>query len=484
MHARDTVPLPSRPPAPPAAATLAATPRRWLAVSPLAVLLLGSLAVKLALWARYVVGADPAVLLKDDAGSYHDSARALLETGTFSISPLPPLLPQTLRTPGYPSFLAAVYAVFGERPAAALLVQILLSVATLALVYVLVRALWGGRVALLAAALLALDVPSIRFSLLPLTETLFTLLLVAALGCGVALLTRRDQRRRWALGLGLALAACAFVRPAAYYLVVPVALGVLVHARRSGWGTRESAWTLALLVIPYAAAVGGWQMRNQRVSGSTAFSQLDGTVLLLYRGAAVVARRDGIGFDEAQRRLAAAYAAGPRDPHTTRDNQRWKAAGIELIRENPGIYARVVAAGIVRPLLEPAGLALSRPDPPAPEPGWREESSRLGPWAAARARIARRGALHTASFALDVLLVLVTLLAAAYALARLAAERRFSVVDAFLMGVVLYVLLIHAGATSGVRTRVPLQPVLALYAARGLVELRTRRRTTTHSALA
>jgi hypothetical protein len=450
-------------------------PRGRRRIPPIALVLLASLAVKLALWAWFVASADPAALLKDDAASYHDSARALLETGTFSVSPHPPLYPQVYRTPGYPSFLAAVYAVAGERPAAAVLVQLFLSVATIALAYLLARGLWGARVALLAAALLALDVSSLLFSLLPLTETLFTFLLVAALACGAALLTR-PERRRWALGLGLLLATCTLVRPAAYYLALPVAVGVLVHALRAGWGARAAAWTLALLLLPYCAVIGGWRYRNHRLSGNSAFTQVDATVLLLFRGSAIVARRDGIGMAEARARVEAAYDVRPDDPRTTRDNERWRRAGIALIRQNPGIYARVVASGVLQTLLVPGGLTLGRTDSPAPEPGWRDEARGGGAVATLRERLARRGPLYSATFALDALLVVATLLAAAYGLARLAARRRISVVDVYLLGVVLYLLLVHAGPTAGVRTRVPIAPVLALYAARGVAAVLARRR--------
>ena len=113
----------------------------------------------------------------------------------------------------------------------------------------------------------------------------------------------------------------------------------------------------------------------------------------------------------------------------------------------------------------------------APEPGWSDERRRAGPVEGVAARLARRGPLYSATFLLDALLVVVTTGAAAYAVARLAAERRLSVFDVFLLGVVLYLLLVQAGATSDARGRVPIEPVLALYAARGLVGLGARPRS-------
>jgi hypothetical protein len=471
MHARSPRPpvsIPSRPAASTASVQLL---RRagWTAPRALFAVLLGSLAVKLALWARYVATADPASLLRADAGEYHDSARALLETGTFSVSPALPLLPQTFRTPGYPSFLAAIYALVGERPAAALLVQLVLSVVTLGVVYLLARELWGERVALLATALLAVDVGSLHLSLALLTETLFTLLLVAVLACGIGVLTRPD-RRRWALAMGIALVACVLVRPVAYYLVVPVALGLAVHGIRARWGRRETAMVLALLLIPYCAAVGAWRYRNYRLTGSSAFTRVDATVLLFYRGAAIVARRDGISLEEARARLRAEFGGAPGDPITAADAARWRREGIELIRRNPGIYARVVASGVLHSLLKPVGLRIG--DAGGTEPAWSEEQRRAGLLGGLVARLARRGPLYSASFMVSALLVIITTAAAAYAVVR--RGRALSVVDVFLLGVVLYLLLVQAGATSDARGRVPIEPVIAMFAARGLVDLGAR----------
>jgi hypothetical protein len=357
--------------------------------------------------------------------------------------------------------------VAGERPAAAVLAQIVLSVATLALIYVLARRLWGERAALLATGLLAMAVGPLQLSLQLLSETPFTLLLTCALACGVAVLTRRDGRR-WALALGLALAACCYVRPAAYYLVVPIALGLAIHGWRARWGMRETAATLALLLVPYALAVGAWQYRNQRVSGSAAFSRLDAEVLLRYRGAAVVAARDGIPFDQAQARLEAAYPSHPDHRSTPAEAARWRRVAIGLIREHPVPYARVMTIGVLRTLLVPAELSPPRAGSSPAEPGWRTELRQKGVWDALRARIGRRGALASATFAVDALRIVVVLAAAGWSVAGLVLRRRLGAVDVFLLGVALYLLLVHAGVTAGPRTRVQLEPVLALYAARGI----------------
>jgi 4-amino-4-deoxy-L-arabinose transferase-like glycosyltransferase len=149
--------------------------------------------LKLAIWG-FVAASSPDRFSRADSASYHDSARALLSHGRFAISPEEPDRPQAWRTPGYPLLLAAVYALTGERPAAAVAAQIPIGLATIAVAALIATSRWSSsRVGLLAAVLLALDLNSTGFSLLLLSETLFTLAVALALLAGIGL-QRSDGR--------------------------------------------------------------------------------------------------------------------------------------------------------------------------------------------------------------------------------------------------------------------------------------------------
>lgn len=63
----------------------------------------------------YVQSVDPSRILSRDSLSYDNSAKALLHTGCFAISPHKPHTPQTVRTPRYPVFIAVIYLIFGEK---------------------------------------------------------------------------------------------------------------------------------------------------------------------------------------------------------------------------------------------------------------------------------------------------------------------------------------------------------------------------------
>jgi 4-amino-4-deoxy-L-arabinose transferase-like glycosyltransferase len=87
----------------------------------------------------WVYAHDPGRIAYPDSASYENPARAVLQTGRYAPSPEAPARPDVMRTPGYPVLIALVYRLFGPSRAALIIVQILLSVATVGLVYDLGR---------------------------------------------------------------------------------------------------------------------------------------------------------------------------------------------------------------------------------------------------------------------------------------------------------------------------------------------------------
>jgi 4-amino-4-deoxy-L-arabinose transferase-like glycosyltransferase len=76
-----------------------------------------------------------------------------------------------------------------------ILVQIIVSVCTIAVVYSLAKVLWRSEVGIIAALLYALDPLAFEYSQLLLTETLFTFLITLAVYAGVCLALDRPARR-------------------------------------------------------------------------------------------------------------------------------------------------------------------------------------------------------------------------------------------------------------------------------------------------
>ena len=153
-----------------------------------------------------------------DTPSYVAPAESLLADGTFSRNGVP----EIVRTPGYP-LLLTIGLRFGHFEPLTVVLQIILSVASVALVYHLAWKLTASSTAALAASALAgLEPLSIIYTSFLMSETLFALLLLASLS-----LLLRYVRTSSALALvaaALMLAAATFVRPVSYYLTPAIAL--------------------------------------------------------------------------------------------------------------------------------------------------------------------------------------------------------------------------------------------------------------------
>ncbi len=162
----------------------------------------------------------PAVV--DDSRLYADIAENWLQHGVYGITDSGRIMPTLSRLPGYPAFLAAIFAVFGwSNFRAVLLVQVLFDLGTCFLVADLARRFASERAAKVAFLLTALCPFLANYSAAVLTETLeifFTALALDLALCGFARF-RNDLESNstpapltW-LGCGLSIAACILLRP-------------------------------------------------------------------------------------------------------------------------------------------------------------------------------------------------------------------------------------------------------------------------------
>jgi 4-amino-4-deoxy-L-arabinose transferase-like glycosyltransferase len=188
----------------------------------------------------------------------------------------------TLRTPGYPLFLAACRALFGARAMPPRLIQAALGALCVWLVARLVeqalpetcrnplRSVW--TVSLIAAAIAAVDPFIVANSAFLLSEALFLpLMLVAQLGMA-ALWSKPAWDRSalgWALGVGVASGAAVLVRPS--WALYPPLLGSIwltacLAQRRSALRGLAFRSTL-VMALGLVLVMAPWWVRNARIYG-------------------------------------------------------------------------------------------------------------------------------------------------------------------------------------------------------------------------
>ncbi|MFO7675628.1 MAG: glycosyltransferase family 39 protein [bacterium] len=334
------------------------------------------------------------------------------------------------RVPGYPLFLFLL----GRQVWLILLVQVLLGVATVALVWATVRRLAGPLHAPVAALIVAVDAGSVLMAGVLLAETLFTFLLASSLWLFLG------GRRAWA---AVVLGSAVLVRPVAVAAVVPLFAFLLVRV-----GRRQAlAFGLIFLLLPV-----GWAARNLTRFGRPTLST--DTAFNLYYTHAGILLREQTGCDEASvRNELVADLASDRDirnPVLLADRLAGRA--LARILGDPVRYAWIHARGTARILasvqsddiIQRVRGARARPELPG--------------WAGLRSDPAK---LLAAAFELLLLTVV-------YCAGLAAVLRRGAVpVTGLALAVGLLLVLAASPLTAG-RLRVPAMPFLAVAAA-GLV---------------
>jgi 4-amino-4-deoxy-L-arabinose transferase-like glycosyltransferase len=164
--------------------------------------------------------------------------------------------PGAWKAPGYPAWVGFWYALLGHHPLAARLVQVPVSVVTVALGWLLGRRLFGPRVALATAFLLAVYPLAWQYDGLLYSESLATPLTVGLL---VLMLGRAPSTRR-AAAFGALLGLALLVRPTSEFLLLGalVAWGLAAGWRRGLRLTLLAAALAVLVVVP-------WTIRNEIV---------------------------------------------------------------------------------------------------------------------------------------------------------------------------------------------------------------------------
>src|SRR5690606_31609092 len=170
-------------------------------------------------------------------------ARSLLASGRYAGG---------LRPPGQSSVIAASFALFGDELASARLVQVALSLVTVALVFDVVRRRVGVAAATASGLLCAVHPTLVHYAHLLCSENLYALLLVLTIWALER--AERSGAVRWAVLAGCALGLAALTRESALYLL-PIAAVWLVARRGREVALAARARAAVLLAVATLAVV-------------------------------------------------------------------------------------------------------------------------------------------------------------------------------------------------------------------------------------
>jgi len=215
----------------------------------------------------------PAVV--DDSRLYADIAKNWLQHGIYGITNSGVVVPTLSRLPGYPAFLAAIFAIFGaDNLRAVLLIQVLFDLATCFLVADMAQRLFSERAAQAAFLLTALCPFLANYAAAALTETLEIFFTALALDLALSGLAIGGRARRppaiW-LGCGLSIAGAILLRPDGGILLAVVGgylLYLLLRSLRPGplknAALSPNRFFLAGVLVAVGALVplAPWTLRN------------------------------------------------------------------------------------------------------------------------------------------------------------------------------------------------------------------------------
>jgi 4-amino-4-deoxy-L-arabinose transferase-like glycosyltransferase len=311
-----------------------------------------------------------------DQDGYRRLGQVLAETGKFTRFPNEArFVPEVIRTPVYPAFVAVVYRLFGTHQLAVAFAQTLVFVGICLVVYAMARRITPHpAIAVGAAAATALFPPLAYFVPLVMTEVWTTLLFTLSMWAGLGALNRRSTLAFGLLGVLLALTTLS--RPV--FVLFPVALAAM------GWivlpllrvRSRPAAVQWGIMLLAFAVTMLPWFIYNYSTLGRFTLSPAGGIGRGLWEGSWLTRLADDIGDRaELDRRVQAIAArdnlpAGPmldyvhqwedirriwdepQDPYEravarVKADQEYQRVAIEnIVRDRPAHLVKRLARGV------------------------------------------------------------------------------------------------------------------------------------------
>lgn len=201
-----------------------------------------------------------------DSLVYGDIAKNWLENGVYGLTHFGQVVPTYIRLPGYPAFLAVIFAIFGhEHYRAVMLVQVAFDLGTCFIIADFARRTVSLNAARLAFAFAALNPFLANYAAAVLTETLeifFTALALDLAASGLHKLGARGTDR-W-IECGIAIGLAILLRPDGGVLLAAILLYLLIGFAR--WRERRQGfWTAVAVVAMACLPAVPWTVRNALV---------------------------------------------------------------------------------------------------------------------------------------------------------------------------------------------------------------------------
>ena len=201
-----------------------------------------------------------------DSFVYGDIAKNWLQQGIYGLSGTVEVSPTYIRLPGYPAFLAWVFAIFGmEHYRAVLLLQMFIDVGTCFVIADIARRTLSPRASKAAFLLSALCPFLATYAAAALTETLEIFFTTVALDCaavGMQTLDAGSTRAMPWIACGASVGAAILLRPDGGLLLIAISLCLAWRVVRKRQFCAAGVRSLVILGVVALAPLLPWALRN------------------------------------------------------------------------------------------------------------------------------------------------------------------------------------------------------------------------------
>jgi len=299
-------------------------------------LFLASFAIRALVFVVILAFVGPKGFELGDTIQYLGLARSLLTGHGFSLDGVPFFY----RTIGYPLFLAGGLVVFRSTTIFVFFQMLLASFIPLVMLRVGQQLRLGKRAAWIAAWIAAFEPHLVYYSVTIVTESVYTLIFL--IGLVYIFRTMETKRAADSLRAGIAFGLGMLIKPLLQFFPPVLLIFMLPWWPHINW--RKVVKHSVIILSTVLITVAPWMYRNYRVFHNWSLSSQGQTVALFYLGTSIVSMRDHLTYQDAEAKVKEQFNQAHRNEMTEAERiTAFKQAGMEYLKENPGILARLIA---------------------------------------------------------------------------------------------------------------------------------------------
>lgn len=287
-----------------------------------------------------------------DSYNYENIATNIIQHHGFSGETEPPFTPNIYRTPVYPVLMAGVYSLTGNFATALILIQVLISCFTAALMPVLAYSMnLSPKIGWITGLVLILD-PLIGLTTYQLiTETVFMGFLLSAILMFVNYF--KTKRIAWLISSAILFALTSLTRPVSQFLPLVLVPLFFVIARNDRWQFAMKS-TLVFLSVSLLLTF-SWAYRNYSVANIWTLSAVSVQNPLYKTARDVIAEEEKITEDEAADKLEHFIQSEVEKNHLSLAEEIYlmRSTTLDIFRQYPKTTLIVHVKGFVRVMVNP-----------------------------------------------------------------------------------------------------------------------------------